>query len=62
MDPLLIEDFEQSPPSSFAPEALYFRGVCRYPETQDVEPLEEDWIMLQRFYPHSTWAMKSNIL
>jgi hypothetical protein len=60
--PLFIAVFEQSPRSSYAPEALYYRGVCRYLEAQDVEPLKEDWIMLQRFYPHSAWAMKSNIL
>jgi hypothetical protein len=60
--PLFKDVFETAPRSSFAPEALYYRGVCRYLATHDVEELKQDWIMLQRFYPQDAWAMKSNIL
>jgi thioredoxin-related protein len=54
--------FEKFPTSDFASEALYYKGVSRYMASHEVEKLKEDWIMLQRFYPQSTWAMRSNIL
>ena len=54
--------FEQHPRSQFAPEALYYRGVSRYLNSHEVDALKEDWIMLQRFYPQSSWSLRSNIL
>jgi hypothetical protein len=60
--PLFKAVFEQHPRSQFAPEALYYRGVSRYLYSHEVDQLKEDWIMLQRFYPQSAWALKSNII
>lgn len=53
--------FDEFPRSIYAPESLYYMGVCRYKASHKVEYLEEDWIMLQRFFPGSEWAMKSNV-
>jgi hypothetical protein len=53
--------FDKYPLSMYAPQALYYRGVSRYLSSHKVEDLKEDWIMLQRFYPASGWAIKSNI-
>ncbi|MGD8613948.1 MAG: hypothetical protein PVI93_23235 [Desulfobacterales bacterium] len=61
-EPIFKEVFEQHPLSQFAPEALYYRGVSRYLNSHEVDELKEDWIMLQRFYPQSTWSLRSNIL
>ena len=60
--PLFKAVFEQNPPSQFAPEALYYRGVSRYLNSHKVDELKEDWIMLQRFYPQSAWSLRANIL
>jgi hypothetical protein len=59
--PIFGSIFDEFPRSVFAPEALYFKGVSRYKGSHNVENLKEDWIMLQRFYPSSGWAMKSNV-
>lgn len=60
-----VTDFEKVlstyPRSSFAPEALYYKGVGRYLDSHDVDELKEEWIALQRFYPASTWAVRSNV-
>ena len=53
--------FGKYPLSMYAAQALYYRGVSRYLSSHKVEDLEEDWIMLQRFYPSSGWAINSNI-
>lgn len=53
--------FDEFPRSIYAPESLYFMGVCRYKGSHKAEYLKEDWIMLQRFFPGSEWAMKSNV-
>ena len=54
--------FDKYPFSVYAPQALYYRGVGRYLATHEVEALKEEWILLQRFYPSSGWAVKSNII
>jgi TolA-binding protein len=59
--PHFEEVFVKYPQSSFSPEALYYKGVSRYMDSHEVDKLKEDWIMLQRFYPSSTWAVRSNI-
>jgi thioredoxin-related protein len=59
--PTFDEVFVKYPQSSFAPEALYYKGVSRYLVSHSVSDLKEDWIMLQRFYPTSIWAVRSNI-
>ena len=59
--PIFKEVFDEFPRSIFAPEALYFKGVSQYKGSHNVENLKEDWTMLQRFFPDSEWAMKSNV-
>lgn len=59
--PVFEEVFVKYPLSNFAPEALYYKGVSRYLVSHAVGDLKEDWIMLQRFYPTSIWAVRSNI-
>ena len=59
--PIFEEVFVKYPLSSFASEALYYKGVSRYLVSHVVGDLKEDWIMLQRFYPSSAWALRSNI-
>jgi hypothetical protein len=59
--PNFEEVFIKYPNSSFASEALYYKGVSRYMNSHKVDELKEDWILLQRFYPSSTWAIRSNI-
>ncbi len=54
--------FDRYPVSYFASEALFYKGVANYLASHKVELLKESWIMLQRFYPDSTWAIRSNIL
>ena len=60
-----VTDFEKVlstyPRSSFAPEAQYYKGVGRYLDSHEVDDLKEEWITLQRFYPASTWAVRSNV-
>jgi len=60
-----VTDFEKVlstyPRSSFAPEAQYYKGVGRYLDSHEVDELKEEWIALQRFYPASTWAVRSNV-
>jgi len=60
--PRFKEVFDHFPRSVYAPEALYYSAVSRYLSSHDVEDLKEDWITLQRFYPQSRWAMKSNVV
>ena len=59
--PIFKEVFDEFPRSIFAPEALYFKGVSQYKGSHNVENLKEDWTTLQRFFPDSEWAMKSNV-
>ncbi len=49
------------PTSGFAPAALYYLGVGKYLESHNVEDLKESWIKLQRFYPQSSWAIRSDL-
>ena len=58
---ILKDVFDEFPRSIYAPESLYYMGVCRYKASHKVEYLKEDWIMLQRFFPGSEWAMNSNV-
>jgi thioredoxin-related protein len=53
---------KKTPQSQFASQGLYYLGVAKYLESQDVEKLKKEWIKLQRFYPGSTWAISSDIL
>jgi hypothetical protein len=53
---------ETYPGSYFAPEALYYLGVCRYMASHDAEQLVKFWKRLQQEYPDSTWARSSKVL
>ncbi|MFO7964178.1 MAG: hypothetical protein R6U50_09685 [Desulfobacterales bacterium] len=54
--------FVRYPASRLAPEALYYKGVSNYLASHEVDDLKQSWIMLQRFYPESTWSIRSHIL
>ena len=47
------------PESILAPEALYFRGVCRYKATGSDVHLFEAAGALERLYPESDWLLRS---
>jgi len=47
------------PESSLAPEALYFRGVCRHKATEADVHLFEASSALERLYPESEWLLRS---
>ena len=41
-----------------APEALYWRGVCRFKKSKDPKPIYEACKEIVAKYPGSTWAKK----
>jgi len=47
------------PLSHAAPEAVYFRGVCRYKGTHDGKPLKQAYETLQSDYPNTEWAKRA---
>lgn len=47
------------PDSHFAPEATFWRGVCRYKATNDHNTLGEVAETLHAKYPDSIWALKA---
>lgn len=47
------------PGSGSAPEAVYFRAVSRYKNTNQVEPLKEAYNILQAQYPNSEWTKRA---
>jgi thioredoxin-related protein len=55
------ELLKRMPRSHFAPEALYYSGVAKYLESDDLEKLKKDWMKLRHFYPNSTWTTSSDI-
>jgi len=48
------------PQASFAPEAIYWRGVMRY-KKNDHAALGEADAALKRDYPESLWAKKASV-
>jgi tetratricopeptide (TPR) repeat protein len=46
--------------SDFAPEALYYRGVCLYKLAHDARPLKEAYEELEHDYPRSEWAKRAS--
>ncbi len=48
------------PETSFAPEAVYWKGVSRY-KNDDHLALGETAISLKRDYPSSLWAAKASV-
>ena len=60
--PLFGNVIDRYADSTFAPEAMYFKGVSRYMATHEVDELKTAWTELQSRYPDSEWAMKSDVL
>lgn len=50
---------ERYPNSKIAPEALYWKNVCRYKATNDHEALSELPRLFKEKYPDSLWALKT---
>jgi TolA-binding protein len=48
------------PETSFAPEAVYWKGVSRY-KRNDHPALGETAVSLKRDYPGSLWAAKASV-
>ncbi|RJQ49947.1 MAG: hypothetical protein C4538_01045 [Nitrospiraceae bacterium] len=47
------------PKSSFAPEAVYLQGVCRYKSTHNAKQLKEAYEILKMKYPSSDWVKRA---
>jgi hypothetical protein len=52
---------ENHPETSPAPEALYWKGVCRYKGADDHAALGEAASALKEKYPGDLWTVKSSI-
>ena len=52
---------ERYPDAKVAPEAIYWKGVCRYKETNDHTVLGEVPEALKGKYADSVWALKSSV-
>ncbi len=54
--------FDHYPQSEWAPEALYYVAVAKYLASHEAEKLVQGWETLRRYYPHSSWSMRANVL
>ena len=52
---------ERYPDAKVAPEAIYWKGVCRYKETNDHTALGQVAEELKAKYADSVWALKSSV-
>lgn len=52
---------ERYPDSKVAPEAIYWKGICRYKETNDHTVLGEVPEQLKEKYADSVWALKASV-
>lgn len=57
--PIYERIIERYPRSEAAPEAVFWRGVCEYSLTKNHEALKENYERLNREYPESIWAKKT---
>jgi thioredoxin-related protein len=48
------------PNSEEAPEALYFVGVARFRETNDLRAMRDAYESLSKKYPKSSWTIKAS--
>ena len=55
------EVIERYPDSEVAPEAIYWRGVSRYKQTNDHTVLGDVPEQLKEKYSDSVWAMKASV-
>lgn len=55
------EVVERYPDAKVAPEAVYWRGVSRYKQTNDHTVLGEVPGQLNEKYPGSVWALKASV-
>ena len=56
---ILEKVLDDYPDSHSAPEAIYFRAVSRYKNTQKADPLKEAYQQLHNDYPTSVWAQRA---
>lgn len=49
------------PDSKIAPEAIYWKGICRYKQTNDHKVLSEVPEQLKEKYADSVWALKATV-
>ena len=52
---------EHYPDSKFAPEAIYWKGICRYKQTNDHTVLGQIPDELKEKYADSLWALKASV-
>jgi outer membrane protein assembly factor BamD (BamD/ComL family) len=52
---------ERFPQTNAAPEAVYWRGVCRYKRTNDHRELPAVAAQFERQYQETLWAKKASI-
>ena len=50
---------DSNPDSKFAPQAVYYRGVCRYSIAHDSAELANTATALLEKYPGTEWQMRS---
>ena len=55
------EVVERYPDAKVAPEAVYWRGVSRYKQTNDHTVLGDVPDQLKEKYPDSVWALKASV-
>lgn len=55
------EIVERYPDAKIAPEAVYWKGVCRYKETNDHTVLGEVPAQFRERYADSVWALKASV-
>jgi hypothetical protein len=58
---MYAEVAERYPDSKVAPEAIYWKGVSRYKQTNDHNVLGEVPEQLQGKYAYSEWALKASV-
>ena len=56
----LSELVSKHPNSEEAPEALYFAGVARFRETNDLRAMRDAYETLSKKYPRSGWTIKAS--
>jgi hypothetical protein len=50
---------DEYPHSKAVPEAIFFKGVCRYKDTQNPAPLKEAFEQLTAVCPDSEWTQRA---
>ena len=53
-----LAGFEAVDAPEFAPEAMYWAGVCRFKKTKDTQPIYDACRSIVKEYPNHFWATK----